>query len=65
MNKFGICGEEPPATLQEVEFTLNIAAKHGLAAEVMWSALMIAAKTNEHGRTMEQVLEAALWEWDI
>jgi len=36
-----------------------------MAAEVMWSALTMAAEANEHGRTMEQVLDAALGEWDI
>ena len=45
--------------------TLNTANEHGMAAEVMWSALTMAAEANEHGQTMEQVLEAALGEWDI
>ena len=45
--------------------TLNTANEHGMAAEVMWSALTMSAEANEHGQTMEQVLEAALGEWDI
>ena len=45
--------------------TLDIADAHGLSAEVVWSALTIAAEANEHGQSMEQVLEAALGEWDI
>ena len=45
--------------------TLEIAGEHGLEAEVMYSALTLAAEANEHGQTMEQVLEAALGEWDI
>jgi hypothetical protein len=45
--------------------TLDIANEHELGAEVMWSALVMAAEANEHGQTMEQVLEAALGEWDI
>ena len=45
--------------------TLDIANEHGMAAEVMYSALIMAAEANEHGKTMEQVLEAALGEWDI
>ena len=45
--------------------TLDIANEHGMAAEVMWSALVMAAEANEHGQNMEQVLDAALGEWDI
>ena len=45
--------------------TLNKANEHGMAAEVMYSALTMAAEANAHGSTMEQVLEAALGEWDI
>ena len=63
MNKFGI--EARPASLQEVELTLAKARPYKLEAEVMWTALIMAAEANEHGRTMEQVLEAALGEWDI
>ena len=51
--------------VQLIADTLDIANEHGLAAEVMWSALTMAAEANEHGRTMEQVLDAALGEWDI
>ena len=54
-----------PATMQAVVLTLAQAKRHGLEAEVMWSALTMAAEANEHGLTMEQVLEAALGEWDI
>jgi len=51
--------------LELVALTLDKANEHGMAAEVMWSALTMAAEANEHGQTMEQVLEAALGEWDI
>jgi hypothetical protein len=51
--------------LTSVVDTLKIAGEYGLEAEVMYSALIMAAEANEHGRTMEQVLEAALGEWDI
>jgi len=51
--------------LKYVAQTLDIANKHGLAAEVMWSALVMAAEANEHDLNMEQVLYAALGEWDI
>ena len=56
--------EEQPTDLTLVAETLDIANEHGMAAEVMWSALTMAAEANEHGQTMEQVLEAALGEWD-
>ena len=48
-----------------VNETLKRARKYGLEAEVVYSALTMAAEANEHGLTMEQVLEAALGEWDI
>ena len=51
--------------IELVALTLDKAKEHGMAAEVMWSALTMAAEANEHGQTMEQVLEAALGEWDI
>ena len=51
--------------VEMVADTLTAASEHGLEAEVMWSALVMAAAANEHGLTMEQVLEAALGEWDI
>ena len=53
------------ATMQAVVLTLAQARRYGLEAEVMWSALTMAAEANEHGLSMEQVLEAALGEWDI
>jgi uncharacterized membrane protein len=53
------------ASMQAVVITLAQARPHNLEAEVMWSALTMAAEANEHGLTMEQVLEAALGEWDI
>ena len=56
---------EKTPDVQLVADTLDIANEHGLAAEVMWSALTMAADANEHGRTMDEVLEAALGEWDI
>ena len=57
--------DEHGRRLQLIAETLDRANAHGLEAEVMWSALTIAAEANEHGQTMEQVLEAALGEWDI
>jgi len=48
-----------------VHETLEIARKHGLETEVVWSALIMAAEANEHGKTMEEVLRAALGEWDL
>ena len=51
--------------IDKVARTLNIALEHGMAAEVWWSSLVMAAEANEHGQTMEQVLEAALGEWDL
>tara|TARA_Y100000310_G_scaffold239402_1_gene242986 strand:+ start:63 stop:248 length:186 start_codon:yes stop_codon:yes gene_type:complete len=51
--------------LGAVAQTLKAAYEHGLEAEVMYSALTMAAEANEHGLTMEQVLDAALGEWDI
>ena len=56
---------EIESELQRVEATLKTARKYGLEAEVMWSALIMAAEANEHGRTMEEVLDAALGEWDV
>ena len=56
---------EPNEQLTLVADTLKIAGEYGLEAEVMYSALTMAAEANEHGQTMEQVLEAALGEWDI
>jgi len=57
--------DEHSRRLQLIAETLDRANAHGLEAEVMWSALTIAAEANEHGQTMEQVLEAALGEWDV
>ena len=51
--------------IDKVARTLDIALEHGMAAEVWWSSLVMAAEANEHGQTMEQVLEAALGEWDL
>ena len=56
---------KPNEQLRAVAQTLQKAYKYGLEAEVMYSALVMAAEANEHGQTMEQVLEAALGEWDI
>ena len=57
--------DEHSRRLQLIAETLDRANAHGLEAEVVWSALTMAAEANEHGLTMEQVLEAALGEWDI
>jgi hypothetical protein len=54
-----------PSDMQMIKQTLAAARPWGLEAEVMWSALVLAAEANEHGQTMKQVLEAALGEWDI
>jgi len=54
-----------PAKIQLCEQALAAARPWGLEAEVMWSALTMAAEANEHGQSMEQVLEAALGEWDL
>lgn len=48
-----------------VRDALEKAKEYGLETEVMYSALTMAAEANEHGLSMEQVLEAALKEWDI
>ena len=48
-----------------IEDTLAAAREHKLEAEVMWSALIMAAEANEHDMSFDQVLEAALGEWDI
>ena len=56
---------EHEANIDHINNTLHKAKKHGLEAEVMWSALTMAAEANEHGLTMKQVLEAALSEWDL
>lgn len=44
---------------------LDTAKEYELEAEVMYSALLMAAEANEHGLTIEEVLEAALEEWDL
>ena len=56
---------EHEGNIDHVNSALHRARKHGLEAEVMWSALTMAAEANEHGLTMERVLEAALGEWDL
>ena len=57
--------DEHNRNLRLVDATLKRARKHHLEIEVVWSALTIAAEANEHGLTMEQVLDAALGEWDV
>ena len=56
---------EHSRNLRLVDATLKRARKHHLEVEVVWSALTIAAEANEHGMTLEQVLEAAKGEWDV
>jgi len=56
---------EHSRNLRLVDATLKRARKYHLEVEVVWSALTIAAEANEHGLTLEQVLEAAKGEWDI
>ena len=58
-------GEEHSRMLRLVDSTLKRAREYHLEAEVVWSALVIAAEANEQGKTMDEVLEAALGEWDI
>ena len=58
----------PSGPMEDIELvaaTLGKARQHNLEVEVVWSALVMAAEANEHGLTMEQVLEEALEEWDI
>ena len=57
--------DEHSSRLQLVHSTLKRAREYHLEAEVVWSALTIAAEANEHGQSMDDVLEAALGEWDI
>ena len=54
-----------PHDVEMIANTLDVASEYGLEAEVMWSALIMAAEANENGRTMEEVLQAALGEWDL
>ena len=54
-----------PSDCQLIAQTLDKARPWGLEAEVMWSAMTMAAEANEHGQTMEEVLVAALGEWDL
>jgi hypothetical protein len=54
-----------PADIQLIAQALDEARPWGLEAEVMHSALIMAAEANEHGLTIEEVLEAALEEWDL
>jgi hypothetical protein len=54
-----------PDDCQLIEQALKLARPWGLEAEVMWSAMIGAVEANEHGKTMEQVLEEALGEWDL
>jgi len=51
--------------LDLVASALDTAKEYELEAEVMYSALLMAAEANEHGLTIEEVLEAALEEWDL
>jgi len=51
--------------LNLIEQTLKKARPHKLEAEVMWSAMNLAAEANEHGKTMEEVLAEAEAEWDL
>jgi hypothetical protein len=57
--------DEHNRRLRLVDATLKRARKYHLEVEVMWSALTIAAEANAHDMTFDQVLDAALGEWDI
>jgi hypothetical protein len=54
-----------PSRVQLCEQVLAAARPWGLEAEVMWSALTIAAEANEHGKSFQQVLDEAMNEWDL
>ena len=54
-----------PSQAQLCAQALEKARPWGLEAEVMWSAMNIAAEANEHGKTFEQVIEEAIAEWDL
>ena len=54
--------------LKLVAKTLDIANEHGMAAEVVWSAMRIYAKyhhTAPETYSMEWAFECALNDWDI
>jgi len=54
-----------PSDCSLIAQALDKARPWGLEAEVMWSAMVMAAEANECGQTMQEVLESALAEWDI
>ena len=54
-----------PSDCQLIAQVLDKARPWGLEAEVMWSAMVMVAEANEHEQTMEEVLVAALGEWDL
>tara|TARA_Y100001963_G_C6574960_1_gene350685 strand:+ start:95 stop:271 length:177 start_codon:yes stop_codon:yes gene_type:complete len=51
--------------LRSVARTLDIAEEYQLQPEVMFSAILIAMEAKENDMSMEDVLSAALQEWDI
>ena len=57
--------DEHNRRLRLVDATLKRARAYHLEVEVVWSALTMAAEANTHGMTLDQVLEAALSEWDV
>ena len=57
--------EPRPTEAQLCHQALEKARPWGLEAEVMWSAMNIAAEANAHGTTFEQALDQALQEWDL
>ena len=57
--------ENSESNLTLVNKALEAAREHGLEAEVMWSALMIASESNRLGKSLEVVLDEALSEWDV
>ena len=54
-----------PSECQLIAQALDKARPWGLEAEVMWSAMAMAANLHPHGQTMQEVLEDALGEWDL
>ena len=54
--------------IDAVAKALDVAAKHGLTAEVVWSAMRVYAKFHNSAPetyNMKWALECALNEWDI
>ena len=57
--------EPRPTEAQLCSQALEKARPWGLEAELMWSAMNIAAESNARGITFEQALAEAMGEWDL